>query len=302
VGVNFTTPVNEERSLRESAATNWHANMAGDTIQMAQIFRPLDDIKVVGSHWIYVGTSGGSRVEYQYGGKPDAMIGVPYVVEHRTFFRTEKQILDGRAFCNDRIMVVARTGQEDDVPGLPAPVWDYETIPYPGRLSPDAKEDDVVPPKVKAPKDQPFRVLTLAEANHALQSGYEKVFVKVNDGLMAPELSRDEIVLLSPGTPAEGDLTLAHVLGHWRIRRVADVTPTGRAHVKSDRSPATHLVARYGGKVIWHGAKEAHYVRDQAKAEAKAAEPEAVKRRGRPPKTEQAAPAKRGRPRKTVPA
>jgi len=57
-------------------------------------------------------------------------IRAPYEIEHRSLLRDELRIIRGRAFCNDREIVVKRTGQEDDVPGLPEPVWDYVTVPY----------------------------------------------------------------------------------------------------------------------------------------------------------------------------
>ena len=53
-----------------------------------------------------------------------------YEVEHRCLLRDERHVLANRAFCNDRKVVVEMTGQEDDQPGLPAPVYDYETMPY----------------------------------------------------------------------------------------------------------------------------------------------------------------------------
>ena len=61
---------------------------------------------------------------------PVPPLGCRYVVRHTTHTRDAAHILAGRAFCNDRIRVVERTGQEDDVPGLPPPVFDYATVPY----------------------------------------------------------------------------------------------------------------------------------------------------------------------------
>lgn len=130
VGVEFYTPDNEDVEFEKKMATYWHAGSAGKTIQMAQILRAIPGTVVRDRHWIYVAERNGKRVEMLYGGTFDRMLGVPYLVEHRSLFRTEEQILAGRAFCNDRELVKKLTGQEDDQPGLPAPVWDFETIPY----------------------------------------------------------------------------------------------------------------------------------------------------------------------------
>jgi hypothetical protein len=51
-------------------------------------------------------------------------------VEHRCLLRDDEHIRANRAFCNDRVKVVAMTGQEDDQPGLPPPIFDYDTVPY----------------------------------------------------------------------------------------------------------------------------------------------------------------------------
>jgi hypothetical protein len=61
---------------------------------------------------------------------PQFPIRSAYEIEHKTLARDEKHILASRAFCNDRVRVLKWTGQEDDVPGLPQPIWDFETEPY----------------------------------------------------------------------------------------------------------------------------------------------------------------------------
>jgi hypothetical protein len=44
--------------------------------------------------------------------------------------RTAEQIRLSRAFLNDRQKVVEWTGQEDDRPDLPRPVYDYSLVPW----------------------------------------------------------------------------------------------------------------------------------------------------------------------------
>ena len=60
---------------------------------------------------------------------PHAAFVTPYRTEHRVLHRTTEQVKASRAFCNDRAEVVVKTGQEDDVPGLKPPVFDYVTVP-----------------------------------------------------------------------------------------------------------------------------------------------------------------------------
>lgn len=123
--------------------TNWHRRLAGTRTTVQHLFRPLPEIRVEKFHFWYSAVKNGQRVWLWRGKrrrkdreKDRTPILIPrqmranYVIEHRTLYRDEKHILAGRAFCNDRVMVVARTGQEDHVPGLPEPVWDYETVPY----------------------------------------------------------------------------------------------------------------------------------------------------------------------------
>jgi hypothetical protein len=132
VGVDFFTPIDHSRPREETIATNWHGDLAGETLRIAQIVRAFDDYRVVCFHWNYVAVLGNhdGYIQIPWGGKADAQMPVPYVVEHRSLYRTTKQIMDGRAFCNDREIVKLLTGQEDDQPGLPPPKYDISTIPY----------------------------------------------------------------------------------------------------------------------------------------------------------------------------
>lgn len=132
VHVDFVTPANENRVLKQSAATNWHGSMSNTTIKIGAIFRSLGDMRVEGCHWVYSGLKNGRRTLMLYGvpGTFGYVLKSRYSVEHRTLYRDDEHIRANRAFCNDRIKVVEMTGQEDDIPGLPDPVWDFDTIPY----------------------------------------------------------------------------------------------------------------------------------------------------------------------------
>jgi len=139
IAVSYFTPANDSRPLEVSAATNWHTSLADGRFFTPHLFRALPGIKVEKFHWWYSATKGGEKVWlWGEGGKEDGRPSLPwayfdpakYEVEHRCLTRDERHIIENRAFCNDRIKVVELTGQEDDVPGLPEPVYDYETLPY----------------------------------------------------------------------------------------------------------------------------------------------------------------------------
>jgi hypothetical protein len=138
ISVPMFTILNADRSMLRSAATGWHRDTAGRSIDVAHLFRALPDLHVERFHWWYKATKDGQPVWLWYGeGIPqDGTVITPtrmrsvYGIEHLCLLRDEKHILANRAFCNDREMVVNLTGQEDDVPGLPVPVYDYERVPY----------------------------------------------------------------------------------------------------------------------------------------------------------------------------
>jgi len=131
VSVTLYTPPS-----RQPFATNWHRKVAGQRSAIPHFFRPLPGLRVETLHWWYSAMKNGRRVWMWHGPEghqpvlPQHPLGAYYEIEHRCLLRDEKHILAGRAFCNDRVMVLERTGQEDDVPGLPEPLFDYETVPY----------------------------------------------------------------------------------------------------------------------------------------------------------------------------
>ena len=115
------------------ASTLWAENLIGSTERIAYFFRALPGFRCEDRHWHYSAMKGEQRV-WLYGppgGRyPVAEHGAidgDFQIVHRTMSRQPKQILANRAFCNDRVMVVEMTGQEDDQPDLPRPVWDYES-------------------------------------------------------------------------------------------------------------------------------------------------------------------------------
>jgi hypothetical protein len=137
--VPFSTPY--VGSAREKSATNWHKQQADVVTTYPLILRALPGLTVERRHWWYVAYKGGHKV-WMGGGdtSPDdcepglsaghGTLRSRYAVEHRCLMRSEEQMLAARAWYNDRVIVVAKTGQEDSVPDLPEPRYDYVTVPY----------------------------------------------------------------------------------------------------------------------------------------------------------------------------
>jgi len=132
VGVDLWTPPGDH------IATGWHQVVGGmRQSNYPGLFRALPGIRAERLHWLISALKNGERVWLHHGDEPTSRSTRPaipltahYEIEHRTLHRTEEQVLASRAFCNDRVIVMEMTNQEDDGPGLPAPVFDYVTIPY----------------------------------------------------------------------------------------------------------------------------------------------------------------------------
>jgi hypothetical protein len=98
------------------------------------LWRALAGLRVERFHWWYSAMKPGGRI-WLWGGDdryPHIYHGSleQYEVEHRTLFRTKDQIKASRAFLNDREVIVRETGQEDDLPTLPRPKFDYGYVPW----------------------------------------------------------------------------------------------------------------------------------------------------------------------------
>lgn len=118
--VDMFTPMNHDRPLEESAAGDWHANHADKLMSPQRLFRSFPGMLCERYHWWYSGLKRGTRV-WLWGGdnsRPKAAVRkleAPMLVEHRCLFREPKQIIRNREFCEDRVGIVKRTGQEDAV-------------------------------------------------------------------------------------------------------------------------------------------------------------------------------------------
>ena len=115
------TPMNWDRPLDESAAGEWHRDLAGEYTTIQNIFRCLPGLRVERFHWWYSALKDDRKI-WLIGGDTDPQarraafykLQAPYLIEHRCLFRKPKQIIRNRAFCDDRVAIVAETNQEDD--------------------------------------------------------------------------------------------------------------------------------------------------------------------------------------------
>lgn len=116
LSVLFCTPTNPARSLSESAATEWHANMAGTTERLTLIWRYLDDMRVEDAHWIVSGVKNQQRIQLWGNGKypPAAHAGLRarFLVTHHCLHRDERTIQANREYCEQRAAYVAKHGRE----------------------------------------------------------------------------------------------------------------------------------------------------------------------------------------------
>ena len=118
VEVDFYTPPNPARPIEKAAATDWHASLSGQTTSIRLFLRALPEIQVEHYHWWVSALKCGVRV-WIYGGDDRypasswRRLSAPLVVEHLCLFRRERNILAGREYARDRVLIVAATGQED---------------------------------------------------------------------------------------------------------------------------------------------------------------------------------------------
>lgn len=132
VEVVYLTPNNKDRPMEISASGLWHQQVAGTVEMIPHLYRPLPGLHIERYHYWYQALKDRKWVwMWAEEGVPQLDRGcfvTPYVVEHRCLFREQKQILANRAFCNDRQWVVEQTGQEDHMPGMPEPIYDFESL------------------------------------------------------------------------------------------------------------------------------------------------------------------------------
>jgi hypothetical protein len=114
--VAMHTRPNEKAKLRDVAATNWHANIAGTTVYEPIVWRNLEGIRIENYHWLYSGLdSTGQRValwgqqDYPQA-RTEALKAIR--IEHHCLHRDERTILANRTYCDKRDKHAALHGRE----------------------------------------------------------------------------------------------------------------------------------------------------------------------------------------------
>lgn len=107
VRVRFDTPMNDDRPLAVSAATDWHEQLAGTSHRFPLIYRVLDRMRVEKYHWGYTGfRADGTKVAYWAPGLGETAvtddINADLRIEHLCLFRDEDRISRNREFCAAR--------------------------------------------------------------------------------------------------------------------------------------------------------------------------------------------------------
>ncbi len=120
VDLDFFTTVNPYRAMEDTSSTEWHSELAGQTVKMGLLLKALPQMRYERFHWWVSAAEGRQRI-WVYGGDESLPHGrvhtlrAPVFVEHRCHFRRQRNIVANRVFCEDRVGIVSRTGQEDAV-------------------------------------------------------------------------------------------------------------------------------------------------------------------------------------------
>jgi len=132
--VPYHYPKHPRRNLEESSGTDWHYRLAGTTVETPHFFRCLTGIRLERLHYWLSAMKDGRR-HWLWSDSSDTYPYVPhkksksdYYVNHECLLRDSKRIMRNRAFCNDRVAIVAETGQEDHLESLAPPKYDYTLL------------------------------------------------------------------------------------------------------------------------------------------------------------------------------
>ncbi len=120
VDIDFFTTVNPYRAMADTSSTEWHSDLAGQTVKMGLLLRAMPQMQYERFHWFVSAYENRQKI-WIYGGDQSLPHGnvhelrAPFFIEHRCHFRRDRNILANRVFCEDRVKLVSRTGQEDAV-------------------------------------------------------------------------------------------------------------------------------------------------------------------------------------------
>lgn len=120
IRVDFATPMNNSRPIKDSASETWHEATAGTVQCYPLLYRVLPDMRMDLSHWGYsaLRPGNGDRIAYwdrRVARKKARTATMPsdlLLIEHHCLLRDEKQIVRNREFCAARDIQVRKTGVE----------------------------------------------------------------------------------------------------------------------------------------------------------------------------------------------
>lgn len=120
VDVPFYTTPNYDKPLDEVASTDWHVVTAGAWAPNVKLLvRALPGLRVETTHWWYSAIrDDGTRVwlwggDSRYPAASFHTLTSPFFVEHRCFYRRQRNILANREFCAASQELLSTTGSED---------------------------------------------------------------------------------------------------------------------------------------------------------------------------------------------
>jgi hypothetical protein len=110
------TPPPPRKTIEEAATSEWHISTAGTTIDQPFFIRSLPGFRYEFRHWCYSALKGGKRISLwgaQAWYPTTLQVSCPALtIEHRKFFRLEKNIAERRAFYERRQQIIEETGVE----------------------------------------------------------------------------------------------------------------------------------------------------------------------------------------------
>lgn len=117
--IPFFTPVPDGVDVYDVAPNDWHVKQAGTTVPLELCYRALPGMRVESHHWWISALRGGVRHGVWgcggiYPPVPRREIEAPFLIEHRTLFRTGESVEIRREWANarEREMLVLTGGVE----------------------------------------------------------------------------------------------------------------------------------------------------------------------------------------------
>lgn len=114
--IPFHTPIPDGVDPHDVAPNDWHVAQAGTTVPLELVYRALPGLRVESHHWWVSGLRGGVRHGLWgcggvYPPAPRRPIDAPFVIEHRTLFRSGESVEIRRDWARAReLEMIGLTG------------------------------------------------------------------------------------------------------------------------------------------------------------------------------------------------